>query len=88
MCNYKFFENDLCRAYPCHQLKPGEKLNCLWCYCIFFNTKECVNNGSCMNCNYPHIRENYEEIIMKLKRLYKNKKFSKKMVRKVLRSGK
>lgn len=79
--NYKFFEWDLCNFYPCHEIKGGQKLNCLFCFCPLKRTSECVNNDDCENCLYPHKLENYNEIIKKLKNLYSDKR------RKVIKIG-
>ncbi|MBR0204255.1 MAG: hypothetical protein IJQ56_07825 [Synergistaceae bacterium] len=70
--NYKFFENIRCEFYPCH--KGLHNLNCLFCYCPFYHDMNCggdfkiLSNGckDCSACVYPHIRENYDEIIRRL----------------------
>jgi len=76
--HYKFFENDLCEYYQCH--KNIERINCMYCFCPLFNTKECVSKkkNDCENCTFPHKEENYSAMIDKLKKLYGGKGGSKK----------
>ena len=83
MKRYKFFENRECEFYPCHDLK---EINCLFCYCPFlcadcsdfgnpeyFINSEGVEVKDCSNCIYPHKRENYDEIVLRLRKLYSTK---------------
>ena len=70
--SYKYFENKECKYYPCHE---GEQnLNCLFCYCPFYNLERCPgecsyieSNGKqikdCTKCTFPHKAGNYEKII-------------------------
>lgn len=69
---YKFFQNKKCEYFPCHKGVPEEDFNCLFCYCpLYALGKSCggncefLKNGikSCMNCNFPHQRNNYDKII-------------------------
>ena len=69
---YKFFQNTKCEYFPCHKGVPEEDFNCLFCYCpLYALGKSCggncefLKNGikSCMNCNFPHQRNNYDKII-------------------------
>ena len=68
----RFFENKDCKYYPCH--KGTEELNCLFCYCPLYAMEECPGTyrmipsegrmvKSCMECDFPHIPENYDLII-------------------------
>lgn len=70
--SYRYFENRLCKYYPCH--KGIEEVNCLFCYCPLYSFKHCPGdyeyidtpNGkvkSCMDCIFPHKSENYDTII-------------------------
>lgn len=68
--DYSYFENRDCAFYPCHEI---EHINCLFCYCPLYHIEECggawaVASGvkDCSLCAYPHIRENYHEIIARL----------------------
>ena len=71
--SYKFFENKDCEYYPCH--KGLKEINCLFCYCPLYRIKDCggnyrmLENGvkDCSSCAFPHIRENYEKVIERLK---------------------
>lgn len=69
--NYKFFQNTKCEKFPCHAGVASEDFNCLFCYCPLYalgedcgGNFEIKKNGikSCINCNFPHKRENYEKI--------------------------
>lgn len=68
---YKFFQNKQCEYFPCHKGIPKEDFNCLFCYCpLYVLGKSCggncefLENGvkSCMNCGFPHHRNNYDKI--------------------------
>ena len=76
MEHYKFFQNKECEYFPCHETDKPEEFNCLFCYCPLYHLgKDCggnfyyTKNGvkSCVNCIRPHIKDNYEEIVKKLK---------------------
>lgn len=73
--NCGFFENRDCQYYPCHNL---DEINCLFCYCPLYSLEDCpgeyrwVDKGdkkikTCIDCTFPHIRENYCEVIKNLK---------------------
>ena len=70
--SYKFFQNKKCEFFPCHKT-PVWKFNCLFCYCPLHNTKECVAND-CVECVYPHVKDNYDSIICALKGMYEKRK--------------
>ena len=70
--SYKYFENRQCEYYPCH--KGLEEVNCLFCYCPMYESKDCLGNPvymmqdgkqvkDCSKCAYPHRAENYDAII-------------------------
>ena len=71
-CSY--FLNKECENYPCHNL-PEEKFSCLFCYCPLYDMEDCggtytyTSKGikSCMDCTFPHDRDNYGAVIKKLK---------------------
>ena len=65
--SYRFFENKECKYYPCHKY---EEINCLFCYCPLYNTKECVSNQNCYDCLFPHLRSNYQKVVNKLIKEY------------------
>ena len=68
------FVNDKCEYFPCHDL-PRERFNCLFCYCPLYTIKDCGGTYSytekgiknCMDCTFPHERDNYGKVIKKLK---------------------
>ncbi len=80
--HYKFFQNRMCEMFPCHKDQTGtlepENFNCLFCYCpLYALGKNCGGNfyytekgvKSCINCTFPHKRENYELMKAKIKEL-------------------
>jgi len=70
-----FFANRECEYYPCHAIDDSEELNCLFCYCPLYTRDDCggdfciTANGikDCSACLVPHRRENYDEIIRRLR---------------------
>lgn len=68
------FVNDKCEYFPCHDL-PRERFNCLFCYCPLYTIKDCGGTYSytekgiknCMDCTFPHERDNYGKVLKKLK---------------------
>lgn len=78
--NYKFFQHKECEMFPCHQTQSVQDFNCLFCYCpLYVLGKECGGNftytekgiKSCINCDFPHQRENYEKINSRFKDIVK-----------------
>ena len=74
--HYSFFQNRACESFPCHKGADPARFNCLFCYCPLYSLgDECGGDFTinakgikdCTNCLYPHIRENYDEIIAKLR---------------------
>ncbi|MFQ7473871.1 MAG: cysteine-rich small domain-containing protein [Anaerovoracaceae bacterium] len=75
MEGYKFFRNDKCEFFPCHDVNDKEKFNCLFCYCpLYVFDDKCggrfvyTENGikDCSLCRLPHDENSYEYIISKL----------------------
>lgn len=72
----RFFANKDCAFYPCH--KSDEDINCLFCFCPLYhldcpgNPKMIKKDGkeikSCEDCVFPHVFENYPEIMRILKK--------------------
>ncbi len=71
----RFFANKECEFYPCHDSE--EDLNCLFCFCPLYD-RDCpgnyrmkVKNGrmikTCIDCVYPHLAKNYDDIMSLLK---------------------
>lgn len=80
--NYSFFQNKKCEFFPCHSLESDiEDFNCLFCFCPLYNIPNCGGNNisinvegypiekikDCSGCQYPHQRQNYDAILLKLK---------------------
>ncbi len=70
--SYRFYQNNACKYYPCHQ--GLDQLNCLFCYCPLYSLEQCPGNyhystihGNrvkvCTDCTFPHQPENYDTII-------------------------
>ena len=74
----RYFENRDCEYYHCH--KGTDEINCLFCYCPLYRLENCPGNPeyrkkgdktikSCINCTFPHKKENYDKINEILKNL-------------------
>lgn len=70
--SYRYFTNTSCEFFPCHKLESSE-FNCLFCYCPLYNG-ECPGTAAyvtikgkevkdCSECDFPHVRENYDDMI-------------------------
>ncbi len=75
---YSFFSHRECEYYPCHRDADPDNFNCLFCYCPFYMLgDQCggqfvyLRNGhkDCSRCLYPHLRENYDEIIARYREI-------------------
>ncbi|WP_051233675.1 ATP-binding cassette domain-containing protein [Butyrivibrio sp. NC3005] len=70
-----FFVNTKCEYFPCHKM-PVEKFNCMFCYCPLYDVDDCGGDyyinakgiKDCINCTYIHDRDNYPQIIKKIKK--------------------
>ena len=71
-----FFANKDCKFYPCHGCDSD--INCLFCYCPLYHLDDCPGDyviikkdgryvKSCKDCTFPHIRENYKDVIKLLR---------------------
>ncbi|MCR4713902.1 MAG: cobyrinate a,c-diamide synthase [Treponemataceae bacterium] len=78
--NYKFFQNRACEMFPCHQTDDPDNFNCLFCFCpLYFSGEKCGGNfkftekgtKSCINCTFPHKKENYDALMAKLRMFLK-----------------
>ena len=76
--HYQFFQNRECEYFPCHKDVEEKDFNCLFCYCPLYTLGEnCVGNflytdtgvKSCVNCNFPHKRENFSALIKRFPEL-------------------
>ena len=76
--NYKFFQNRACEMFPCHKTDDPENFNCLFCFCpLYFSGEKCGGNfhytekgrKSCVDCTFPHKKENYDALMAKLREM-------------------
>ncbi|MCR4939184.1 MAG: cobyrinate a,c-diamide synthase [Treponemataceae bacterium] len=79
---YSFFQNRECEMFPCHPTDDVDNFNCLFCFCpLYFSGEKCGGNfkytekgiKSCVNCDFPHKRENYDSLMKKIGKLLKEK---------------
>ena len=70
--SYSFFQNRACAKFPCHKGVAAADFNCLFCYCPLYTLGDrCGGNfrytetgkKSCVDCDFPHRRENYDAIL-------------------------
>jgi len=71
---YRFFRNDGCKFFPCHQGVAPEDFNCLLCFCPLYFLPECggdfmLRQGikDCSDCTRPHRPGGYDEILARLR---------------------
>ncbi|MGL5055601.1 MAG: cysteine-rich small domain-containing protein [Fusobacteriaceae bacterium] len=66
MNNYKFFNNNTCEFFPCHETNKPEEFNCLFCYCpVYMLEEKCGGNFTytphgikdCSKCMLPHTKD-------------------------------
>ena len=76
--HYKFFQNRACEMFPCHKTDDPENFNCLFCFCpLYFSGEKCGGNfhynakgrKSCVDCTFPHKKENYDALMSKIREL-------------------
>jgi len=74
MKKYKYFKNEKCEYYPCHE-HSGEFFNCMFCYCPLYSMgSECggdfvyTSKGvkDCSHCLLVHSEKGYEHVMKKL----------------------
>ncbi len=67
-----FFQNRACDRFPCHAGVAEEAFNCLFCYCPLYALGERCGGSfrytetgrkSCVDCAFPHVRENYGRVL-------------------------
>ena len=69
--SYRYFENRSCEYYPCH--KGSTNINCLFCYCPLYrldcggNCKYTKGVKDCSDCLFPHMEQNYDKVLDKLR---------------------
>ena len=66
MQSHKFYQNDKCKFFPCHEGAKLFNFSCLFCFCPLYPLECWDKDKNCQECVYPHIASNYEPIIAKL----------------------
>ncbi|CUH92892.1 cysteine-rich small domain-containing protein [Herbinix luporum] len=71
--SYRYFKNQACKYFPCHEKKSLEDFNCLFCFCPLYFIEDCGGdcnyiNGirDCSNCLIPHEPKGYDFITKKI----------------------
>jgi iron complex transport system ATP-binding protein len=68
----RFFQNRACESFPCHGGVDEADFNCLFCFCPLYALGERCGGSfhytekgvkSCVDCAFPHRRENYERVL-------------------------
>lgn len=76
--HYQFFQNRDCEFFPCHSGIREADFNCLFCYCPLYPLGEACGGNyaytekgvkSCLDCAFPHHRENYEALLKRFPEL-------------------
>ena len=74
--SYAFFANRDCEYFPCHKTEEPENFSCLFCYCPLYALGDRCGGDvrytasgvkDCGDCLLPHRRENYGQIVSRLK---------------------
>lgn len=83
--NYKYFKNEKCEYFPCHELKDSSYFNCLFCFCpLYCLGADCGGNfvwtdsgvKNCSACLIPHSRGGYEHISLKIGEVIKKTSYN------------
>ncbi len=72
--HYKFFQNNKCEFFPCHETDDIENFNCLFCFCPLYALKENCGGSfkyagdikDCSSCLAPHSKNGYEFIMSQM----------------------
>ena len=76
MADHSYYQNRDCAYFPCHAGADPDNFNCLFCYCPLYPLAEhCGGNccftkegiKDCSACLFPHIPENYDRVLSRLK---------------------
>lgn len=74
--SHRFFRNEACAYFPCHETDDPENFNCLFCYCpLYCLGRDCGGDfritaagvKDCTPCLVPHRPENYDRIVERLR---------------------
>ena len=74
-----YFRNLDCECFPCHEGVGRDNFNCMFCYCplyawgkncggTFTFTDKGVKDCSC--CVFPHVQENYPDMLERIKKMH------------------
>ncbi len=70
----RFFRNQDCEYFPCHQGVAREDFNCLFCFCPLYFLPACGGNfemrrgvKDCTRCARPHEPGGYDRILARLR---------------------
>lgn len=78
--HYSHYCNHECEYFPCHKVPEGFDFNCLFCYCpLYALGRDCGGNfcytesgiKNCVNCMFPHRKENYDRVIARFAEIVK-----------------
>ncbi|MCL2170513.1 MAG: cysteine-rich small domain-containing protein [Defluviitaleaceae bacterium] len=72
--SYRYFCNEDCQYFPCHEMPREAGFNCLFCYCpLYALGRDCGGDfdysagiKDCSGCDLPHRPEKYDYIIGRL----------------------
>ena len=80
--HFKFFTNDECEYFPCHETDNPKSFNCLFCFCPAYALgNQCGGNfrydndegiKDCSDCMIPHGKNSYELMTEKIKVIIQN----------------
>ena len=72
--SHAFFQNRVCKYFPCHQGADELTFNCLFCYCPLYFLDACGGDfrdlkgiKDCTLCQKPHQPGGYERTLARLR---------------------
>ena len=72
--SHRYFCNDRCQYFPCHQGLAPHEFNCLFCFCPLYFLTACGGNHTwrqgvkdCSACLKPHRPGGYDQIMAQLR---------------------
>lgn len=73
--SHRFFRNDGCKYFPCHEGVAEATFNCLFCFCPLYFLEDCGGNPKytdrgvkdCSSCTRPHDPDGYDHVLKRLK---------------------
>lgn len=76
--SFKFFRNEKCEYFPCHENVDREEFNCMFCFCpLYALGAECGGDFTytgggikdCSSCTIPHGPDGYEHVTLKFEKI-------------------